>query len=276
MVDSETSFPFLKVLPELRKEVYRHLFSVKPDHRCYVYPGAPHRPNVYEIKRLPRAPTEDDYMYKEHYYDPHGIDHSGIGRERGHLFLAILQTSQLVYEEAMQVFYTETFFVTNGMSNAEGFLRSIGPRRRKFIRHLSFKTWSPGLATGRGASAEMERITNLLGDTDRLDTLEIRLITGVIAAIHAHYGSMHPSSVLAFSAHASLGGENTLPAFPGVEQLFRLNFIKTLVLVCHRKEDVLDPNPRVLEFFDDFQRHEWEGTSDKTTVVWREYLCKED
>ncbi|PGG99033.1 hypothetical protein AJ80_09423 [Polytolypa hystricis UAMH7299] len=266
---SSPSFPFLKLPLELREQVYRHLFWIYPGYRChlghaYLTPNRDeekHTTKVYEVSKHPENPTEKDYSRRSYHYEPAAeIVKRGIYRETCDVFLAIFHANKAVYAEAMRVFYGETFFIASmELWDAIRFLTPIGAHRRKLLRHLSFEFWGSYVAQECGGWVEMRDIANLLVDSDRMETIEIRAI-GISVEL----------DMLESARCAGTRTEYQPVVFSGLHEFCRLKFLGTLRLVAD-KSRLMSNYPQDLEWLRKLEEREWEGTERKTRVLWCSY-----
>ncbi|KAL3451081.1 hypothetical protein BJX65DRAFT_304488 [Aspergillus insuetus] len=145
-----STFPSFALPPELREEVYRHLFWIYPDHRCHIIRSPPGRGvlsrNAFGINKRSYSSPKDDAPYKPRESGSPTLTKQIVHLESARDFLAILHANMMVYEEAVRILYSETFFVAyDDMCEMTLFLKKIGPRRRKLIRRLGFPFASPAV-----------------------------------------------------------------------------------------------------------------------------------
>ncbi|KAL3489617.1 hypothetical protein BJX62DRAFT_238883 [Aspergillus germanicus] len=175
----DPAFPFFALPPELREEVYRHIFWIYPDHRCHIIRSPPGwgvlSRNTFEINKRSYSKPKDDATYR-----PREPGIPTLTKQRVHLesardFLAILHANKTVYEEAVRIFYSETFFVAyDDMCEMTLFLKRIGPRRRKLIRKLAIPFSSPAVKGGIGGSPKLEPLVDQLLHSTHIEIIEIR------------------------------------------------------------------------------------------------------
>ncbi|OGM49946.1 hypothetical protein ABOM_001469 [Aspergillus bombycis] len=182
---------FLQLPPELRFEVYRHLFGIAPDTRLRVGEACldsdlPHSTETsirlskaFEVYvHIPSTPNASDYAEMDvKHFSAKEQSKQRIYREHRHLFLAILATCKTIYEEAMPFFYSSAFFAVSGnIAKATNWLYDIGSRRSRHIRRLSFHFRSKALSECFSNQNNMQILAEQLAYMDRFDVVEL-LIT---------------------------------------------------------------------------------------------------
>ncbi|KAB8210405.1 hypothetical protein BDV34DRAFT_186705 [Aspergillus parasiticus] len=144
-------------------------------------------------------------------------------------------TCKKVYNEAMPLFYSETFFaISANINTAVSWPAGIGAQGRRHIRRLSVHFDSiPPLRprmNGNEVQDTMQAMSEILMDVDRIDVLELLIVDKQ----HEHY-----LVCMAARIHLKIPWYNVLrePGKPlllhGIEQLERLPRLGCLRIVGH-------------------------------------------
>ncbi|OGM44116.1 hypothetical protein ABOM_007300 [Aspergillus bombycis] len=177
-------FLLLNLPTELRLEIYHHLFGISPTTRLVLacLPGLPpclngcdnSSPTFVIWHFPPSTPDGTDYQGQSGYQPVEWAQRQGKIYSRG-IFLAILVICKQVYNEAMPLFSSQTFFAMSGLINTTvSWLAGIGAQRRRCIRRLSFHYESVPSAhksIGNDIQYSMRVLCEMLMDSDRLDVL---------------------------------------------------------------------------------------------------------
>ncbi|KAL3464649.1 hypothetical protein BJX64DRAFT_286140 [Aspergillus heterothallicus] len=268
----DDSFPFLALPPELREEVYRHIFWIYPGHRCHIIRPLPGwgvlSRNTFQIFKYHPNTSGDTPQSLEAKSTESEKHSTHLARARD--FLAILQANSLVFEEAVRIFYTESFFVADKeMSELVTFFKRIGPRRRRFIRRVGVSFSSPAIKQGLGGYSTIRSIMDLLADSRFIETIELR-VSGPAAErdlVRSISRAMaNTKKPINKAGQTSIEYEPVV--FSGIQHVCRLGFLGTLVLIC--RKEILMGYSRDAEWFASLEGYEWQGTKRRTKVVWRD------
>lgn len=227
------TFPFLALPFELRLEIYRHAFFIYPLARtksthALLVPDTGDFTKSFKIKSFEilsyyKPSIVRSYRVEWPRYLPSGEQQRrGEHRYSCQSLLSLLLVSRAVYEEAMPLFYSETFFILGfDIWHAVCFLRGIGAARRKHVRHLSVEYFDAGIMQSVGGAPVMRKLVDQLVDAERVVTLEITLSFLSEGCLLKNI-RQHPSH---------LSSSSGLESFLGFEQLDRLKLLGLLRLV---------------------------------------------
>ncbi|KAI9715481.1 MAG: hypothetical protein M1812_005957 [Candelaria pacifica] len=142
----DTTFPFLKLPPEIRNQIYR-LVLVYPSTVLSLQVTMPNLSGIRTGRkefRLQRC----CYHWQPPWLPPQVV-------------LSILNVNRQVYKEAMPIFYHENHFHVWSGSNLRSFLFGIGSERRSWLREMTIVFQNAGLGSAFTPLSECERLTAL-------------------------------------------------------------------------------------------------------------------
>jgi len=135
-------FPFQKIPPELRNAIY-HLHLVQVNEKTHLSKSKTlhHRAEVEAYRKV----------INPEYTPPH----------YKYTALSILGVSRQLHDEALGIFYHHNSLRLNDVAALRDFLISIGPKRRSFLRDLTFGYQGFGSPAAFKLLAGCERLTTL-------------------------------------------------------------------------------------------------------------------
>lgn len=270
-LSSASHFPFFRLPAELRLKIYRYAFSIYPSARARVI-AAPLGPNgkwvrTFEIYSHSNPPKTTQYNddFVRGYLSAEDQERRGEYRYPCQQLLFPLLVSRAVYEEAMPLFYSETFFSKNEMWSATCFLRGIGRQRRKFIRRLSIEFSSSSIHQGGGSENDMTLLVDQLIEAEKVDTLEIALppATENDICVYMHeYVYVRKYLTAPYSPSSSY-----LATFDGLDKLSRLGSLGSLRLVGKWRAHMVENEER-LRWLEKFGEEREQRGLTRTVIVF--------
>ncbi|KAI9702353.1 MAG: hypothetical protein M1836_000832 [Candelina mexicana] len=140
-----TTFPFLKLPPEIRNQIYRLVLvypsmMVSPQVAMPNLSGKKTGRKQFGIRCEPRS--------QEGYIPPQ-------------VALSLFSVCRQIYQESMPLFYHENHFYVWSGSDLQSFLLRIGSERRSWIREMTLVFQNSGLGSGFKPFSECKRLTTL-------------------------------------------------------------------------------------------------------------------
>ncbi|KAL9002919.1 MAG: hypothetical protein Q9188_004174 [Gyalolechia gomerana] len=172
--EPSSSFPLLKLPPELRMMVYKYHFSQKPDHLNAIYCATPKTCGVGQFT-CGSAHVNDDVP------------------------LQMLWVScKTVYYEAMPIFFSTRKFKFENIERLGEFLTTIGPYHRQHLTSIGFHYEKAGTTE----AFDVNEAFRLLGECPNLKRLSIH--------IHSHYIGRKKAALAGFSTLLRIRGVENL------------------------------------------------------------------
>lgn len=138
---------------------------------------------------------------------------------------------QEVYEEALPLFYSETFFAISGDVNTTvSWLSGIGAQRRRYIRKLSLYFDSAPILQPEitGIQESMRAMSEILTDANHVDVLELLMFD----KLHEGHLSLMANHInYRISRYTALRKPGKPLLLHGIEQLERLPWLGCLRIV---------------------------------------------
>ncbi len=154
--ESPLRFPFQRLPSEIRNKIYR-LHLVQTGRTTLVHSSS--RSLDRHIARAARWTVKDPEYEPQHYK---------------YTVLSIFQVSRQLHEEATWIFYYYNCLQLYSVTCLGRFLQSIGPKRRSYIRSLSFNFHGFGTPAAFSLLATCERLTQLHINISHLTILHSR------------------------------------------------------------------------------------------------------